>query len=186
MFLQVDEKQLVQARRRGFSFNRLAPYEGFDHYRTEIKTRWKQFCEVIAPVRVTSVKMRFINRIEIALDDGQVDLDQYLTVGPRAPDEDAFGFAGFSSRSVMFEKATGVQVILSLASRPSTVDAIAIIMDIEAAIQCDCDPLDVDAIFERLEIVRLTKNLAFRKSLEENVALYSTNDMRRSLGPSAP
>lgn len=167
MFIQADDKQLVQARRQGFSFNRLAPYEGFDQYRAEIELRWKQFCEVIEPVRVVAVKMRFINRIEIPLENGQVDLDQYLRIGPRAPDDDAFGFTGFSSRSAMFEKSTGVQVVVSLASRPSGADALGVILDIEAAVECACDPSDLNTIFERMEMIRKTKNLAFRKSLED-------------------
>lgn len=167
LFIQTDDKQLVQARRRGFSFNRLAPYEGFGPYRSEIELRWQQFCEVIEPVRVVAIKMRFINRIEVPLEDGQVDLDQYLRIGPRAPDDDAFGFTGFSSRSAMFEKATGVQVVVSLASRPSGGDSLALILDIEAAADCACDPRDLNTISERLEMIRKTKNLAFRKSLED-------------------
>lgn len=167
MFMQVDEKQLLQARRRGFSFNRLAPYQGLDHYLPELKARWARFCEVIKPVRALEVKMRFINRIELPMEDGQVDLDHYLKVGPRAPDEDAFGFSGFNSRSAMIEKATGARLVLSLASlRPSN-NLLPIILDIEAAAECECDPADWDAISERLATLRLTKNLAFKKSLGE-------------------
>ena len=35
-FLQTDEKQLVQVRALGFSFNRLAPYTGFDELLAEV------------------------------------------------------------------------------------------------------------------------------------------------------
>ena len=75
MFYQADEKQLIQARRRGYSFNRLAPYEGFDQYQSEVEARWQQFSAIVEPVRVRAVKMRFINKIEIPLAEGRVDLD---------------------------------------------------------------------------------------------------------------
>jgi len=174
MFIQADEKQLLQARRRGFSFNRLTPYEDFDRYQSEIEARWKQFCAVVEPVRVREIKMRFINRIEIPLDGGQVDLDQYLKVGPRAPDEDEFGFIAFSSRSVMFEKASDIHVVLSLASREPVNNVLPVILDIEATVACECDPLDLEAISRRLAMLRLTKNRAFRKSLEDKcLALFN-------------
>jgi len=173
MFIQADEKQLLQVRRRGFSFNRLTPYEGFDRYQSEIEARWKQFCTVVEPVRVREIKMRFINRIEIPLEGGQVDLDQYLMVGPRAPDEDEFGFIAFSSRSVMFEKVSGTHVVLSLASREPLNNVLPVILDIEASVVCECDPLDLQAIAVRLATLRLTKNRVFRNSLEEKcLALF--------------
>src|SRR5437879_2445679 len=40
-FLQEDEKQLVQVRAQGFSFNRLAPYTSLDDYLLEIKRTWE-------------------------------------------------------------------------------------------------------------------------------------------------
>jgi uncharacterized protein (TIGR04255 family) len=42
-FLQGDEKQLVQVRAQGFSFNRLAPYTSLDDYLPEIKRTWQLF-----------------------------------------------------------------------------------------------------------------------------------------------
>ena len=42
-FQSADEKQLVQFRTGGFSFNRLAPYEGLDSYLCEIRRTWEIF-----------------------------------------------------------------------------------------------------------------------------------------------
>ncbi len=174
MFIQNDDRQLVQARRQGFSFNRLAPYEGFDQYKAEIDLRWKQFCDIVKPVRVAAIRMRFINRIEIPLENGQVDLDQYLRVGPRAPDEDAFAFMSFSSRSVMTERATGIQVIVSLASRQPSADFLPVILDVEVAMGCECDASDLNCISDCLAKLRATKNVAFQKSLEDRcLALFN-------------
>src|ERR1700730_1851742 len=39
-FLHDDEKQLVQVRAQGFSFNRLTPYTSLDDYLPEIERPW--------------------------------------------------------------------------------------------------------------------------------------------------
>jgi uncharacterized protein (TIGR04255 family) len=46
-FLQSDDKQLVQVRANGFSFNRLAPYGGLDDYLAEIERTWKIFIGLV-------------------------------------------------------------------------------------------------------------------------------------------
>lgn len=173
MFLQPDEKQLVQARRRGFTFNRLAPYSGFDQYQAEIERRWLQFRTMVDPVRVTAVRMRYINRIELPLLDGRIDLDQYLKIGPRAPVEDDFDFASFSSRSVMVEKSTGVQVGLSLASLPAVDGRLPLVLDIEVILPEELDSAELPDLSQRLAMLRATKNRVFRESLEEKcLALF--------------
>src|SRR4051794_5849007 len=40
-FVSQDEKQLVQLRTAGFSFNRLAPYKSLNDYIPEIQRTWK-------------------------------------------------------------------------------------------------------------------------------------------------
>lgn len=173
MFLQADEKQLLQARRRGFTFNRLAPYAGFNQYQAEIEHRWRQFRAVVDPLRVTAIRMRYINRIELPLVEGRVDLDQYLKIGPRAPIEDAFEFARFNSRSLMFEKRTGVQVGLSLASLPAVAGQLPLILDIETVLPEELESADLPNLADRLATLRVTRNRVFLASLGEKcLALF--------------
>src|SRR5215216_5865884 len=86
--LHDDEKQLVQIRAQGFSFNRLTPYGSFDDYLPEIERTWKIFVTVAAPVSVRGIRLRYINRIKMPLADEQVQLDEYLRVAPHLPAED--------------------------------------------------------------------------------------------------
>src|SRR5947209_7851959 len=51
MFFQQDEKQLVQVRAQGFSFNRLAPYSGLDDYLLEMERTWRLFVRLAAPIQ---------------------------------------------------------------------------------------------------------------------------------------
>ena len=62
-FLHADEKQLVQVRAQGFSFNRLAPYTSLDDYLPEIERTWHLFVGLASPVQIRVVQLRYINRI---------------------------------------------------------------------------------------------------------------------------
>lgn len=61
-FLKNDEKQLVQIRPQGYSFNRLAPYGGFDEYLPEIERAWRLFVDIVMPLQVKLIRLRYINR----------------------------------------------------------------------------------------------------------------------------
>ena len=57
-FLHEDERQLVQVRAQGFSFNRLAPYTSLDSYLPEIERTWRLFVSIAAPVQIRTVRLR--------------------------------------------------------------------------------------------------------------------------------
>ena len=85
-FLHKDKKQIVQLRREGFSFNRLAPYEGFDAYQAEIERVWKIFLPLVKPRQVKGIKLRFINRILLPTADNNLNLIDYMSVGSSLPE----------------------------------------------------------------------------------------------------
>lgn len=90
-YLTADEKQIVQWRPNGFSFNRLAPYGSLDDYLPEIERTWRFFVASAAPVICRAVRLRYINRLLLPLrDDGRVELNEYLAVSPRPADEGRF------------------------------------------------------------------------------------------------
>src|ERR1035441_4286774 len=57
-FLQEDEKEIVQVRAQGFSFNRLAPYTSLDDYLPEIERTWRLFISIAAPVQIRTVRLQ--------------------------------------------------------------------------------------------------------------------------------
>jgi len=62
-YLRNDEKQLVQVRMQGYSFNRLAPYTSLDDYLPEIQRTWNLFVRLAMPIRIRAVRLRYINCI---------------------------------------------------------------------------------------------------------------------------
>jgi uncharacterized protein (TIGR04255 family) len=167
-YLAADEKQLIQWRPNGFSFNRLAPYTSLDDYLPEIERTWKLFVDVAKPVVCRAVRLRYINRLLLPLDGGRVDLDDYLAAGPRLADEGRFSVAGFVSQQSMLDAATSSQVNVVLATQPNTADdRLPIIFDIEASQNGSYEPGDWSALSGRILVLRELKNLVFMKSLTD-------------------
>jgi len=109
---------LTKVRMQGFSFNRLAPYTSLDDYLPEIERTWGLFASIASPVQIRVVRLRYINRILLPLTNGRVELEDYLKVGPRLPDEDRLRFAGFLNQYAAVEIDTGHQVNIVLTSQP--------------------------------------------------------------------
>ncbi len=166
-FLQEDEKQLVQVRAQGFSFNRLAPYSSLDDYLPEMERTWRSFLGLAAPIQVLVVRLRYINRFLIPLVDGRVDLDEYLELGPRLPDENKLTLAGFLHQHSAAEADTGNRVNIILTAQPQEYDKLPIILDIEAFRPGNGDPSNWTEIQSKIQSLRLLKNAVFENSLTD-------------------
>jgi len=166
-FLQEDEKQLVQVRTQGFSFNRLAPYTKLDDYLPEMERTWRLFVGLAAPVQIRTIRLRYINRILLPLTEGRVELDEYLKLGPRLPDEDKLTFTGFLNQHSALEADTGNQVNMVLTTQPQEADRLPVIFDIEAFKSDSYDPLDWDTIHLQILSLRRLKNVVFENSLTD-------------------
>jgi len=72
-FISSDDKQLIQFRPNGFSFNRLAPYRSLDDYLAEIERGWELFQSLAKPLVVRKLGIRMINRILLPLKEGRLE-----------------------------------------------------------------------------------------------------------------
>ena len=166
-FLQDDEKQLVQVRRQGFSFNRLAPYSSLDDYLSEIQRTWELFIGIASPAKIRVVRLRYINRILLEFVGGRVDLDAYFRVGPKLPDEEKLQFAGFVNQHTAVEADTGYQANIVLASQPPENERLPVIFDICVASAKTAEPNDWPWILIEIQSLRSLKNRIFKNTLTE-------------------
>ena len=166
-FLQEDEKQLVQVRLQGFSFNRLAPYSSLDDYVPEMERTWRLFIGLAAPVQVRVVRLRYINRFVIPLTLGRVDLDDYLRLGPHLPDEVRLTLVGFLHQHSAAETDTGNQVNIILTAQPPEDDKLSVILDIEAFRLCNGEPSNWAEIQSKIQSLRQLKNTIFKNSFTD-------------------
>ena len=167
-FLHQDEKQLVQFRAQGFSFNRLAPYTSLDDYLPEIERTWKHFVAVAAPLQIRAVRLRYINRILIPMPESRLDLNEYLKVGPRLADEDRLTFTAFLNQYTAEESGTGNQVSIVLTTQPHEAkDQLPLIFDITAGSGQRAEVQDWAWLLGTIQALRALKNRVFRNTLTE-------------------
>jgi uncharacterized protein (TIGR04255 family) len=166
-FLQDDEKQLVQVRSQGYSFNRLKPYTSLDDYLPEIRRTWDLFVGIASPVQVRVIRLRYINRIPLPFEAGRVELNDYLKIGPRLPDENKLQLVGFFNQHTAMERESGHQVTTVLASQLPENKQLPIIFDNCVASAGTLFTTDWDSIHRMILSLRDLKNRIFRDTLTE-------------------
>jgi len=166
-YLAEDEKQLVQLRRQGYSFNRLAPYSSLDEYLPEIERTWNLFMQLATPLQVRLIRLRFINRLLLPTVEGSVTLDDYLKLGPRLPDATNLTLSGFFNQHSAVEVATGNAVNITTATQPMDGGKLPVILDIDAYYTGSMEPSDWTQIAAHIQSLRQLKNLVFKNSLTD-------------------
>ncbi len=177
-FLSEDEKQLVQFRPNGFSFNRLSPYGSFDDYLPEIEAGWQIFCQLAKPVIVRKIGIRMINRILLPLDGGKLNFSDYLTVFSRLPETGSpLGFLGFLEQQMALDNHSGNQVNIVKTTELPQGDKLPLILDIDVFYPCEISPNEWKTVRDRLDSLRSLKNRIFRNTLTPQcLNLFSPQD----------
>lgn len=166
-FLQADEKQLVQFRTKGFSFNRLAPYTSLDDYLAEIERTWQIYVEIANPVQIRLVRLRYINRIDLPATEGLVELEHYFKIAPRLPEDETLKFAGFFNQCAATEPDTGNQINIVLTNQPITNAKLPIIFDMTVSSKDGGEPNDWTLISAKIANLRDLKNRVFKNALTD-------------------
>ncbi len=141
-FLSDEENQVVQVRADGFSFNRLAPYTTLDTYLPEIEWGWVEYRDLVSPVQVRAVRLRFINRILLPAKDGAVNLDEYLEVGPQLRGPEGLLFQSLLHRYNAVEESSGNDVSIVLATEAAEANEQGVILDITTSRAGSLEPGD--------------------------------------------
>lgn len=128
-FIKNDGRQIVQFRTQGFSFNRLEPYTDLDSYLPQIKKQWLNYLRIAEPIKITAIRLRYINRILLPLVKGEVDLDEYIINGPRLADTERLSLVGFLDQYTAVDKKTGHQMSSVLTLQPIADQTLPLIFD---------------------------------------------------------
>lgn len=166
-FFSPDSLQLVQLRSNGYSFNRLGPYSTLDDYLPEIERTWNVFVDLALPVRVQRVALRYINRILLPAKDKRVELEDYLPLGPKFPEEHSLAYNGFLNRYSADELGTENHVTITLTNQDFEEGKLPVIFDIEVSRKVEAEPRDWEAILKVILSLRALKNRVFRKTLSD-------------------
>lgn len=164
-FKTADGKTLAQFRVDGFTVNRLHPYTRWEELFPQAMELWALYCGLARPVTVTRLALRYINRIQLAR--ANADLDTYLRAAPKIPPEIPQTVGGFLSRVMIrdVEGKTAAHVVQALETNTQTGQP-TVILDIDAfkTGQFPADDPAIPVIFDQL---RTFKNLIFFNYLTE-------------------
>lgn len=165
--LSDDEKQIVQVRGQGYSFNRLAPYTSLDDYLPEIERTWKLYLDLVEPVQIRSIRLRYINRILLPMKQGQVQIDEFFSVAPHLPEEDKFTFTGFLNQHSAVEIETGNQINIVLTAQQPEENRLPVIFDNTVVAQKAVETGNWPEILATIKVLRDLKNRIFRQTLTQ-------------------
>ncbi len=164
---QEKEKQLIQVRQNGFSFNRLAPYSSLNDYLSEIERTWTLFAENFSPLLVRRIGLRYINRLFLPLENGKLELDDYLNVGPKLPQGSHLKFAGFVHQQKLIDSDTGGMANIVLTTQPEEKGKLPIIFDIGTTKEISFEPTEWKQVEPLIKSLRVLKNHIFFDSITE-------------------
>ena len=165
-FHREDRTQLVQVRNAGYSFNRLAPYQGFDGLSPEIVRTWNIYRTRFLPIAIRRTSLRFINRILVPHEDQRVELQHYFRTGPRLATKGLIG-TGFLLQNTATDAETKFDVVTVLASHAfASLTHFAFLLDITVASDVSIS-VDEDAplLWQTLVRLRELKNEVFSNTV---------------------
>lgn len=155
-----------QARRDGYAFSKLAPYEDWSALVAGALAGWADYSAVLEPEELHAVAVRFINRVSFPLEEFK--LARYFTTPPVPPPRLPWHFHGFVHQSIygVPDSPCAVQVIIARAFDGLSPESVPFLIDIEVTLK---EPLT--ALAKSLEDVltemRELKNQAFFHLLTE-------------------
>ncbi len=130
LFLSREEKKVVQSKIDGFAFNKLKPYENWDLFRSEGRILWELYSEIVNPVKVIRIGLRYINRIEVPLPFK--DFSEYLLTNPQiAPNIPQAVSHFFMRLEVPNPDIEATAIITQTMDKPTTGQRLPLILDID-------------------------------------------------------
>ena len=167
LFVSNAEAKIVQARRDGFTFNKLRPYSNWETFSAEAKELWERYVALARPASVQRVALRYLNRIALPLP--LRDLRDYCLLFPDLPPALPQGISEFFLRVTLPVPDAPCLSTVTLTFEPAIPGAtmLNLILDNEAAFFCGVRNVDTEAIWSKLAQLRDLKNKVFDASLTE-------------------
>ncbi|MBX7135700.1 MAG: TIGR04255 family protein [Fimbriimonadaceae bacterium] len=166
-FTSVDEKQVAQFRRNGFTFSRLTPYESWGPFSGEARRLWDVYRKGLSPNAITRLAVRYINRIQLppSIDD----ISHWLKTYPEVAEGVSKLVAGFFMHvTVPLPELKGALALIETVDerRLDKGDGVAIILDLDLFRTADV-PQDEESIWAYFEELHVRKNQVFEACLTD-------------------
>jgi len=171
-FHSPDEKEIVQCRKDGFTFNRLKPYTAWEDVYPRAVEAWGVFRKAFPDMVISRVSLRYINQIFLPCIDGLVELDDYLAIQLPGPKNLDLTRAAFMGQSIFGDAVSGLAANYVVTQQPaSDANKVCILLDIDVFYAGpELSETNPPALWEKM---RYLKNKLFFGSLnEKGIALF--------------
>ncbi len=164
------KERAVQARLDGFSFNRLPIYEGWGKFSSEARDHWNVYRQLASPQFVTSIGLRFINRILIPLPFAS--FRDYCLLFPDLPKGMPTSLSEFVMRfAAPSANAAGAtsSVTVTFEPPPANNAVLPLILDVHVTQSFPAQTAKDDApIWSAFELLRIEKNVLFEAGITDS------------------
>ena len=166
-FRSEDNLQTFQATLEGFAFNRLAPYESWEVFSRDARRLWEIYKEVCRPTHVTRAAIRYINQINIPINQ-LIELKDYLKTVPEvSPNLSQNALQTFIMQLQIPQRDLDSMLIINEAIAPPThPDFVTIVFDLDLFRQ-EVWNSNSEEIWLFLDKLRDRKNEVFEASITD-------------------
>ncbi len=163
LFWSKPNGKTVQAKRDGFTFNKLRPYSRWEDFNVEARELWLRYVGIARPVCIKRASLRYINRIEIP--DDSKNLRDLCLLFPDVPAGVPQLWLEYFQRFVSPKPDGTVSIVTLAIDVPAAPGKPAIILDIDVGRLFENAALDTAALWPHFDELRALKNEIFDASL---------------------
>lgn len=155
-----DMTQLLVLWPDSFVISQLAPYTGWQVFFDRFTRDWKVWKRSKGFREINRIGVRFINRIDIPVENGIAQHEQYLNIYPKLPDSIAT-VGSYAVQTLSRFEDIHCMLTINSASVPSPLlEHVSFMLDIDIAKETDL-PQNDSEIFQLLNKIREKKNKIF-------------------------
>ncbi len=162
-----DLTELLVLLPKTFTFSQLAPYPGWSVFFERFVRDWKIYKRDLGFRSVRRIGVRYINRIDIPIENEIVEHEKYLGIYPNITDK--FGpLSAYSVNAEIFMKDLECQLRINSAAVPSPILGYAsFLIDQDIFREINVPQRDED-ILDLIEKIRLKKNEVFESCITDH------------------
>lgn len=162
----VDQTDIVIAANTRFAVSRLAPYQGWEPFRTRAVRNWKSFKSVAGYRKIKRVGIRYINRIDIPRPANElIELSDYLLLEVHVPQPPFPPIVQQTTQAIF--RFDDCMVVVHMATVPSPLlNHASFALDIDFGREVNVPQAD-DGLWSYIEQIRDRKNVLFEACITE-------------------
>ena len=159
-FRSEDGRRIAAVGPDVLSVHLLRPYTSWEAFREQIRAAIGVYVKVAAPIGISRIGVRYINRIEVQAST--VDLPIYFTSPPDPPSTMPQRIRSFITRvEAIYDDSEDTRVITTFASSDTTEDRADFILDIDVVTERSFKTTDLREVMAAVEDLRDRERTAF-------------------------